>query len=304
MAVRINNPMVTAFLTAALVFTASFWAARTATAQYGPQGGAGGPWGAGSQQPSMAAQPSAPGTATQSYYGYGQGAAAYPSEPVHARGDSDHEQAVGRLGAGFFGVASVPLVAAEPDATNTYFMLDYPADAALSAPVVGVRYWFSETFGVEAGVGVGLSQGSFERISGAGTETGDPPSYTAFCVHAGVPIALAYSDHFAFEFVPAVDVGISMGTILGALPENDWDVSTMQLQAGARIGAEIHFGFLDVPQLALQTSVGLNVAYRSKSAEQATGFSQSGTDLSIGTSFGGGVWDSFIKNVALIYYIY
>jgi hypothetical protein len=217
--------------------------------------------------------------------------------PRKRKGKSDHDEAVGHLGVGFFGVTSVPVAVGDDPTTVAY-------DQSVSAPTVGVRYWLSRFLGIEVGLGLGISSGSFERDEPAGTTVSDPPSTTAIAIHGGVPLCLLASDHFGFQLVPALDFGFATGTVLGATAEQDVDVSGLLFQVGAMVGAEIHFGFIGIPQLALEGGVGLHVRTESRSADFPGDVSVSQSELSIGTNVGNNPWDFFTETITAIYYFH
>ncbi len=211
---------------------------------------------------------------------------------------------MGQVGLALLGIMNMPVVASELNLETGYYEPRLTEEADLSAPTIGLRYWMNKTFGLEAGLGLGISGASLERSTATETVTTDLPSTTAFTFHVGVPIALLYSGHFVFEVVPIVNGGLSTGTIYGdAAALGNWDTSTFLLQAGARVGAEIHFGFLGVEQLALQASLGFRLSYISASAE-TEGYAENSSRLSLGTTAGSDPWDLFTENLSAIYYIY
>jgi hypothetical protein len=168
------------------------------------------------------------------------------------------------------------------------------APTLVQAPVIGVRYWLSDMLGIDAGLGFAINSGSTET---AGTSV-DNPSARAFILHGGVPISLASAGHFSFQVVPELNVGFAgaSSTVMGT----DVSVSGFHLDVGARAGAEIHFGFIGVPQLALQGGVGLRMNVDSTGSDPAN----NGTsNFSIGTNVGDNPWNIFTSNVAALYYL-
>jgi hypothetical protein len=196
---------------------------------------------------------------------------------------SDHDAAVRNFGIGFFGVASIPIGAVPGDANGASIN-------AVSAPTIGMRYWLSSLLGIEAGLGLGIGSSSAKNAQGANVDT---PSRTAFALHGGVPLALTYSKHFVFEVVPELNFGLSTGSL------GNTDISGLLLELGARAGAEIHFGFMGIPQLALQGSVGLHLSYQSRSVGDA-----SSSELRVGTDVYNSPWSIFTESVSAIYYFY
>jgi hypothetical protein len=74
---------------------------------------------------------------------------------------------------------------------------------------------------------------------------------------------------------------------------------------GARAGAEIHFGFIDIPQLALQASIGLRFDVDSGSTTDSTGpddVEVSSNRTHLHTTVQGAPWAIFTNNIAALYY--
>jgi hypothetical protein len=193
-------------------------------------------------------------------------------------GNSDHDAVVGRLAVGYLGRSGVTI----------------QGGAVVQAPVVGVRYWLSDMLGIDAGLGFGFNSGSTET---AGVSV-DNPSTRAFILHGGVPLSLASAGHFSFQVVPELNLGFagSSTTVAGM----DQSTSGFHLDVGARAGAEIHFGFINVPQLSLQGSVGLRMNVDSTGSDPANNGS---SNFSFGTTVGDNPWNIFTSNVAALYYL-
>jgi hypothetical protein len=253
------------------------------------------------------------------------GAKASASTPqVEAAGDSDHDRFVGSFAVGYLGASTIPI------ATVTSTANGFTASqAAVSAPIIGVRYWLNEMIGIDAGLGFrttsnSITEHQFVRANPSyeGDVTYDTPSQTGFLVHAGVPLALKSEKYFTFEAIPELNVGFASGTFkhqattisapgaTAATYPNDISLSGMRLDIGARIGGEIHFGFIGIPNLALQGGVGL---YFSRSTFKAKGNGGTGNPAapdtsyeskttSIGTSVAGDPWAIFTNNVSALYY--
>jgi hypothetical protein len=118
-------------------------------------------------------------------------------------------------------------------------------------------------------------------------------------IHGGVPLSLASAGHFSFQIVPELNLGFagSSSEIAGVDVSN----SGFHLDVGARAGAEIHFGFMDVPQLSLQGGVGVRLNMDSTSAE-AGDMEDTTSNMSFGTTLNGNPWDIFTGNIAALYY--
>ena len=239
------------------------------------------------------APPPQPAEASASTSGSAQVGMALPGAAPQAAavaGSSDHDSVVGRLAVGYLGRNGVKV-------TNGIANVGVgPANnTVIEGPIIGVRYWLSDMLGIDAGIGLGLGSGS-QTVGGMSTDT---PSTHLFMLHGGVPLSLASAGHFSFQIVPELNVGFAGGSQDVAGMTNK--VSGFHLDVGARAGAEIHFGFINVPQLSLQGSVGLRMNIDSQSQTLAgveTKFSQFG----LGTTVGDNPWNIFTSNVAALYY--
>lgn len=199
-------------------------------------------------------------------------------------GTSDHDSVVGRLAVGFLGRNGVEIGGG---ITPT----------VIPTPVIGVRYWLSDQIGIDAGLGFGLTSGSSETPPAAEV---DAPSWHLFMIHGGLPISLASAGHFSFQVVPELNLGFAgASTEIGGM---DASVSGFHFDVGARAGAEIHFGFIDIPQLSLQGGVGLRWTMTSTSSEVGGTDGPSSSSTSIGTTLNGNPWDIFTGNIAALYY--
>lgn len=219
---------------------------------------------------------------------------------------SDHEKVVGHFGVGYLGLTNIPIATGGPTGA--------PAPMNVSAPVIGVRYWLGEKIGLDLGVGLGLTSSSQEVVGpGPGgaivTTSQDRPSIFAMAIHGGVPLVLAHQKHFKFLLIPELNIGFatSSETPQAAAPgTGDISRTGFHLDLGARIGSEIHFGFIGVPQLSLQATVGVFArrdAWKVKQDIANQSLSASVGQTSFGTSVQGDPWAIFANNISAIYYM-
>jgi len=205
---------------------------------------------------------------------------------------ADHDRFVGRFAVGYFGITQLPI--------GTQTGTNGLTRQTVNAPVIGARYWFQREIGIDAGIGFGLTSGSSDVTAGGTTVSTDAPSAFGLAFHAGVPFALVHGQHYSFEAIPEATVGFTSGTVKvpGAA---DIDRSGFRLDIGGRVGAEIHFGFIGVPELALEGSVGLYFrrdAYKWKQGD--TSASAGATSLS--TTVQSDPWALFVNNISALYY--
>ncbi len=208
-------------------------------------------------------------------------------------GNSDHMNVVGHLGIGYLGRRTM-FIADPTSGTGA------PTD--VNAPVLGVRYWLDPMLGIDAGLGLSFTGGS-QTLPGGGSV--DKVGSTVFILHGGVPLSLASAEHFSFQIVPELNLGFASATEqLDGAPDNE--LSGFHLDLGARAGAEVQFGFIDIPQLSLQAGVGLSFAMDRVSASNPGGTdpAQKAKDSTntFGTTLDGNPWDIFTGNIAALYY--
>jgi hypothetical protein len=216
-----------------------------------------------------------------------------PAANVTAATPGDvHSMVVGHFGVGFFGVMELPIMGCG----DGFPPCALDGGANLPAPTIGARYWLSDLLGIEAGLGLHY------RSTSAGADT----SAFGLGLHGGVPLALAHSGNFVFEVVPQLNIGFATGSFDPPGMGAKTDVSGFLLELGAKVGAEIHFGFIDLPQLALQGTLGLMIRHESRSADVPAGgggtmsVDASATDISTGVD--GAPWAIFTGALTAIYY--
>jgi hypothetical protein len=206
-------------------------------------------------------------------------------------GRSDHARvAAGHAAVGFMGISLVPIGGTGSPAVNE----------TISAPALGLRYWFSELIGLDVGIGLGFFAGNIDD----GVDTIPADNGFAMTIHGGAPIALFHAEHYVLLVVPEVNIGFSTGTIFGATQDQDRGRSGFLFQVGARIGGEIHFGFMDIPQLSLQASVGLYFQYGSAGlgGNRAGARDVGANAFSLETSVQGEPWDIILGLLNALYY--
>lgn len=214
---------------------------------------------------------------------------------------SDHEKVVGHFGVGYLGVSDLP-IAGGGGAGGV------PGRGSVTAPVIGVRYWLGEKIGLDLGLGFGLASGSSEVApAGQPVQSVDTGSRFGFAVHGGVPLVLAHVKHFKFLVIPELNVGFTgqSNEGIGANPTKT-TLSGFRLDVGARIGSEIHFGFIGVPQLALQATVGAYIkreSWKTTVEQNGNESSASAGATAIGTSVQSDPWALFTNNISAIYYL-
>jgi hypothetical protein len=221
-------------------------------------------------------------------------------------GPTDHSKVVGHIGVGYFGVTAQPIAIGAPTGISR---------GTVQVPIIGARYWFSEKMGIDAGIGLNFFSSSQSAEAANREISVSGPAVMAFALHAGLPIAFATGKHYKFLAIPEANLGFARQTeetqnvAPGAVPPGDFHRSGYRVDIGGRVGAEIQFGFIGVPELALQASVGLNYRHRfwhvsqdasAPTTPQETSASMHANDF--GTTVQSDPWAIFTNNIAAIYY--
>ena len=165
----------------------------------------------------------------------------------------------------------------------------------LTVPAIGVRYWTSPTLGIDFGLGFGWLGGSTE-FSGMSQ---DKDNIYGFVVQGGVPIAITNHRHVSFQVIPFFT--FAHGQMLTGSTGASTDFSGNRVEIGARTGFELFFGFIGIPELALNATVGLQFE-RHTTSTTSSGLTMSDTTMRITTTVQNNPWDIFAGNVAARYY--
>lgn len=216
-------------------------------------------------------------------------------------GPTDHEKVIGKFGVMYFGVSQQPIGTGAPNGVGR---------GNVSMPVIGARYWLDEMIGIDLGLGFNFLSSSTTVESNGQEVSVDGPAVVALGIHAGVPLAFAYGKHYKFLLVPELNFGYATQTEAAQNvpnPPPDIHRSGVRLDIGARVGSEIQFGFIGIPQLALQASVGLNFRHQRWGSSQDAGpgvaaSSSSQSANSFGTTVQSDPWALFTNNISAIYY--
>ncbi len=207
-------------------------------------------------------------------------------------GRSDHSRMVGHLAVGWMGITDVPIGSQAGGGFDL---------GSVTTPAIGIRYWLADLVGIDIGIGLGFSGGNVESGSNS------VPIDNAFgmLIHGGVPLAIFHTQHYTFLIVPEVNLGFSTGTAYGADPDFDRARSGFLFGIGGRLGTEIHFGFMNIPNLSLQASVGLYFNYTTAGlgGNRIGSVDRVGVNgYSLGTTVMGEPWDIFLGSLQALYY--
>lgn len=234
----------------------------------------------------QAAQPIPPPAAAATANGGAAVATPAPAQPgAEEEKTIDHDRFVGHFAIGYLGISQLPIATAGGGGTGV-----------ITAPVIGGRYWLRRNMGIDAGIGFASSSGS----TTSGATSVDKPGQFGLALHGGVPFALAFGKHYVFQVIPEATIGFTSATLKGN--NTDVDLSGFRLDLGARAGAEIHFGFIGVPELSLQATIGVFIHRESRTASAKGGQEQSDGTTTIATSVQGDPWALFANSISALYY--
>jgi hypothetical protein len=177
---------------------------------------------------------------------------------------------------------------------------------------IGLRHWMSsplgpfKSWGVDAGFGLALGSAKITGPSNGSIVTLDEPSVSGFSLHAGVPLALSHGRHFSFVVIPEADLIFVGATALDPASTPQYakvELASWQLEAGVRAGAEIFFGFIGIPELSLEATLGVSLSYEyATSKEKSTGIEWADSSWAFSTARQTDPWRVFGARLAAIYY--
>ena len=196
---------------------------------------------------------------------------------------TNHSMVVSHIGASYFGQYDVPFGTAK---------------TTVPTQIVGVRYWTSETLAIDVGLGFASVSGSTK----SGSTTVDNPSVLGFTVMGGVPLSLLSAKHYTFFIEPQLRFGYASQSIKPAGGGDETKNTGYRVVAGATAGAEIQFGFIGIPHLALDATIGLGLDVSSATSKTGANPETTSSTTGIGTAAFNSPWNIFNSNVAARYY--
>lgn len=197
--------------------------------------------------------------------------------------DTDHSKVVGHLGASYFGQFDVPF-----------------GTLAGKAPtqMVGVRYWSSDSMAFDIGLGFATVGGSTK----SGSTTVDNPSLFGVSLMGGVPITMLSAKHYTFFIEPQLRFGYASQSIKPPGGGDETKNTGYRVVVGATAGAEIQFGFIGIPHLALDATIGLGADIASATSKTGANPETTSSTTGVGTAAFAAPWNIFNSNVAARYY--
>ena len=178
----------------------------------------------------------------------------------------------------------------------------------LTVYTVGLRHWTKKPYrwfknwGLDLGFGVAYGRSSVTQPQTGTLTTSDGPSTTGFGVHGGFPLAMTHHQHATFEIVPEVDLIWAKETIPAVAQGGDaTEYSGWSGRAGLRAGFEIYFGFIGVPELAVEAGLGAAIRYDSVKSKVGP-IERSTRAWGLETVRGTEPWSVFTGSVAAMYH--
>jgi hypothetical protein len=210
---------------------------------------------------------------------------------------TDHEKVVGGLGVGLLSAVELrPLV---PGPAYS--------EQSLVLAILGARFWFTEGLGLEAGIGFNTVHGTRADDVQDREDVSDPTIW-GLALHLGVPISLYDDDHYQFLLLPELNMGMAIGRTEDD-PNTTGDQAIRQrarlVGGGLRAGAEVQFGMIGLPMLALTGTVGFRLNHHASSVESAEDgvvVTRTRSGFAASTSSFNDPWDLFVSSIAALYY--
>jgi hypothetical protein len=197
--------------------------------------------------------------------------------------ETDHSKVVGHLGASYFGQFDVPFGKLGTNAP---------------AQIVGVRYWTSDTMAFDIGLGFATVGGSTK----SGSTTVDNPSLFGLALMGGVPLTMLSAKHYTFFIEPQLRFGYAQQSIKPPGGGDETKNTGYRVVVGATAGAEIQFGFIGIPHLALDATIGLGADIASATSKTGANPETTSSTTGVGTAAFNSPWNIFNSNVAARYY--
>jgi hypothetical protein len=177
----------------------------------------------------------------------------------------------------------------------------------LTVYTVGLRHWTRKpmgpfrNWGVDAGLGVIWKRSSVTSPQTGTIHTSSGPSANGVGLHLGLPLAVTHHQHATFELVPELDVIWARETIPALDDGDSTSYDGWSARLGARAGFEIYFGFVGLPNLAIEASLGAAMTYDSVRTKVGP-IERSSRTWGFQTLRGDEPWSIFTGNVAAMYH--
>jgi len=179
-----------------------------------------------------------------------------------ALGPSDHQEVMGAIGL---------------QIARSFALAPAGTDVVTGVTNVGVRYWFNEKLGVDAGLGLAIS-----HVSDGGSATG-----IGFGLNAGVPMAIGIYKHITTFFEPSLDFFLIKSNTDNNNTLFDFDVL-------GSLGFEWQLGWVEASRISLILRLGAGINLISDGTT---------TQITFATGGGSSVEGLFNTTLALAFYL-
>jgi len=210
---------------------------------------------------------------------------------------TDHEKVVGGWGVGLLSAVELQPLLPGPA---------YP-EQSLVVAILGARGWLTEGLGVEIGLGFNTRNGTRADDLEDREDVPEPTTW-GLALHLGVPLSFYDDEHYQFLLLPELNFGMAMGKTEDD-PNVPGDQAVRQrarlVGGGLRAGAEVQFGMIGLPMLALTGTVGVRLNYQDASVEAAENgivVTRIRRGFEASTSSFNDPWDIFVSSIAALYY--
>ncbi|HEX6272295.1 MAG TPA: hypothetical protein VFZ53_04625 [Polyangiaceae bacterium] len=210
---------------------------------------------------------------------------------------TDHEKVVGGWGVGLLSAVELQPLLPGPA---------YP-EQSLVVAILGARGWLTEGLGVEIGLGFNTRNGTRADDLEDREDVPEPTTW-GLALHLGVPLSFYDDEHYQFLLLPELNFGMAMGRTEDD-PNVPGDQAVRQrarlVGGGLRAGAEVQFGMIGLPMLALTGTVGVRLNYQDASVEAAENgvvVTRIRRGFEASTSSFNDPWDIFVSSIAALYY--
>lgn len=217
------------------------------------------------------------------------------SDAPEEKKETDHAAVVGSLGVGLLSVAQIQNITAGLGTQTN------------NIPVLGARYWLTERLGVQAGFGFSANSGVSKDDIPDSSDIYDLTRWN-LAFHGAAPISIFSGAHYNFVVIPELNLGYSTGRTKdneGVTGDQGFKQAAWMFGGGVKAGAEVQFGFIGIPHLSLQGSVGLEANYRTamiETFENGEEVRRNRQWFTAGTANFNEPWDLFIGSIAALYY--
>ena len=151
-----------------------------------------------------------------------------------------------------------------------------PVSNSSVPPIVGVRYWMSDGYAVDFGVGIGFENN--QTYDDPSTPDTDTTSFFDFAFDLGLPVVVHGEENMIVYFRPGVTILGDQGFDATATAQPGDKGYDINFRGEVAVGGEFFLGQLGWPNLSFSGQIGLGVDVAN------SGTSDADTDVSFSTA--------------------